>query len=126
MRIGQFGRNRGRGGQLRRCMSWKVRLIPIVLFALYGLYYYVSNQETVPGIDQLSAGFRDQGDTPFQCPDFSRYADMHACFTLPPFFRTIARSHSGGARAAAGPASISGIAPVSTGTRRLFDWSDYT
>jgi len=29
-------------------MSLKMRLIPIVLFACYGLYYYVSNQEIVP------------------------------------------------------------------------------
>ncbi|MCB9776631.1 MAG: M48 family metallopeptidase [Nitrospiraceae bacterium] len=29
-------------------MSWKMRLIPLVLFAIYGLYFYVSNQETVP------------------------------------------------------------------------------
>jgi predicted Zn-dependent protease len=36
------------GSQPRQRMSWKVRLIPIVLFAIYGLYYYVSNQETVP------------------------------------------------------------------------------
>ncbi len=34
--------------QRRARMSWKMRLIPIVLFACYGLYYYVSNQETVP------------------------------------------------------------------------------
>ena len=36
------------GRQPRQRMSWKVRLIPIILFAIYGLYYYVSNQETVP------------------------------------------------------------------------------
>lgn len=48
MRLGPFGQRGGMGGQPRRRMSWKVRLIPIVLFALYGLYYYVSNQETVP------------------------------------------------------------------------------
>ena len=50
------------GGQPRRRMSWKVRLIPIVLFALYGLYYYVSNQETVPitGRSQLVDMTREQ------------------------------------------------------------------
>ncbi|UCH92024.1 MAG: M48 family metallopeptidase [Nitrospirota bacterium] len=43
-------------------MSWKVRLIPIVLFAVYGLYYYVSNQETVPltGRSQLVDITREQ------------------------------------------------------------------
>jgi len=62
MRIGQFGRNRGMGGLPRRRMSWKVRLIPIVLFAVYGLYYYVSNQETVPitGRSQLVDMTREQ------------------------------------------------------------------
>ncbi len=62
MRIGQFGRNRGMDGQPRRRMSWKVRLIPIVLFALYGLYYYASNQETVPitGRSQLVDMTREQ------------------------------------------------------------------
>ncbi len=60
MRIGQFGRRRG--GQPRRRMSWKVRLVPIALFALYGLYYYVSNQETVPitGRSQLVDMSREQ------------------------------------------------------------------
>ncbi|MGD9849674.1 MAG: M48 family metallopeptidase [Nitrospirales bacterium] len=29
-------------------MSWKVRLIPLILFALYGIYYYYANQEPVP------------------------------------------------------------------------------
>ena len=48
MRLGPFGQRRGMGGQPRQRMSWKVRLIPIVLFAIYGLYYYVSNQEAVP------------------------------------------------------------------------------
>lgn len=62
MRIGPFGRRRGMGGQPRRRMSWKVRLIPIVLFAIYGLYYYVSNQETVPltGRSQLVDMTREQ------------------------------------------------------------------
>jgi predicted Zn-dependent protease len=43
-------------------MSWKVRLIPIVLFAVYGLYYYVSNQGTVPltGRSQLVDITREQ------------------------------------------------------------------
>ncbi|MCA9420337.1 MAG: hypothetical protein KC592_04925, partial [Nitrospira sp.] len=48
MAFGLFGRNRGRGGRTRGRMSWKMRLIPLVLFAIYGLYYYASNQETVP------------------------------------------------------------------------------
>ena len=50
------------GGQPRRRMSWKVRLIPIVLFALYGLYYDVSNQEKVPitGRSQLVDMTREQ------------------------------------------------------------------
>ncbi len=50
------------GGQPRRRMSWKVRLIPIALFAIYGLYYYVSNQETVPitGRSQLVDISREQ------------------------------------------------------------------
>lgn len=50
------------GGQPRRRMSWKVRLIPIVLFAIYGLYYYVSNQEIVPitGRSQLVDMSREQ------------------------------------------------------------------
>ena len=29
-------------------ISWKIRLLPVFLFALYGFYYYVSNQEPVP------------------------------------------------------------------------------
>ena len=39
-----------------------MRLIPIVLFACYGLYYYVSNQETVPitGRSQLVEINREQ------------------------------------------------------------------
>ncbi len=48
MGFGLFGRNRGIGGRPRGRMSWKMRLIPLVLFALYGLYFYVSNQEIVP------------------------------------------------------------------------------
>jgi len=62
MRLGTFGRRGGMGGQPRRRMSWKVRLIPIVLFAIYGLYYYVSNQETVPitGRSQLVDMTREQ------------------------------------------------------------------
>ena len=47
MPFGNLGR--GRFPRRRRArMSWKMRLIPIILFACYGLYYYVSNQETVP------------------------------------------------------------------------------
>lgn len=62
MRIGLFGRNRGMGGQPRARMSWKMRLIPLVLFAIYGLYYYASHQETVPltGRSQLVDISRDQ------------------------------------------------------------------
>jgi len=43
-------------------MSWKVRLIPIILFAIYGLYYFVSNQEIVPitGRSQLIEMTREQ------------------------------------------------------------------
>ncbi len=50
------------GGRPRRRISWKVRLIPIALFAIYGLYYYVSNQETVPitGRSQLVDMSREQ------------------------------------------------------------------
>lgn len=48
MRFGLFGRNRGIGGRPRARMSWKMRLIPLMLFAIYGLYFYVSKQETVP------------------------------------------------------------------------------
>ena len=60
MPFGSFGRNRGMGGQPR--MSWKMRLIPLVLFAIYGLYYYASNQETVPltGRSQLVDITREQ------------------------------------------------------------------
>ena len=49
-------------GQPRQRMSWKVRLIPIVLFAIYGLYYFVSNQEIVPitGRSQLIEMTREQ------------------------------------------------------------------
>lgn len=36
------------GRQARVRMGWKIRLIPLVLFALYGVYYYYANQETVP------------------------------------------------------------------------------
>jgi len=47
MPFGGLGRRRF-PGQRRPLMSVKMRLIPIILFACYGLYYYVSNQETVP------------------------------------------------------------------------------
>ncbi len=62
MPFGGLGRNRGMGRGPRRRMSWKVRLIPLILFALYGLYYYVSNQETVPmtGRSQLVDMTREQ------------------------------------------------------------------
>ncbi len=58
----KFGRTRRGSGLPRRRMGWKVRLIPIVLFAMYGLYYYVSNQETVPmtGRSQLVDMTREQ------------------------------------------------------------------
>lgn len=46
--MGLIGRHRGIGGQPRARMSWKMRLIPLVLFALYGLFYYFANQEPVP------------------------------------------------------------------------------
>lgn len=48
MRMGSFGRRGGLGGQGRARMSWKVRLIPLILFALYAMYYYYANQEPVP------------------------------------------------------------------------------
>ena len=50
------------GGQPRARMSWKMRLIPLVLFAIYGLYYYASHQETVPltGRSQLVDISREQ------------------------------------------------------------------
>lgn len=35
------------GPQTGGSISWKLRLLPIFLFALYGLYYYASNQEPV-------------------------------------------------------------------------------
>ena len=48
MKFGLFG-NRGiPGRQARVRMGWKIRLIPLVLFTLYGVYYYYANQETVP------------------------------------------------------------------------------
>ena len=47
MPFGGFRRRR-LPGQRRPRMSMKMRMIPIILFACYGLYYYVSNQETVP------------------------------------------------------------------------------
>ncbi len=47
MPFGGLGRRRI-PGQRRPRMSLKMRMIPIVLFACYGLYYYVSNQEIVP------------------------------------------------------------------------------
>ena len=49
-------------GQPRQRMSWKIRLIPLALFAIYGLYYYASNQEIVPitGRSQLVDMTREQ------------------------------------------------------------------
>ena len=62
MRIGPFGRNRGVGGRPRARLNWKMRLIPLVLFAIFGLYYYASHQETVPitGRSQLVDITREQ------------------------------------------------------------------
>lgn len=48
MRSGPFGRNKERSRQPRAPLSWKIRLIPLILFAIYGLYYYASHQENVP------------------------------------------------------------------------------
>jgi len=48
MRSGSFGRHKERSGQPRTRLSWKMRLIPLILFAIYGLYYYASHQENVP------------------------------------------------------------------------------
>lgn len=36
----------------RRGLGWKWRLIPLALFAVYGLWYYFSNQEQVPMTDR--------------------------------------------------------------------------
>ena len=41
--MGPFG-NTSRGSSFR--------LLPVILFTLYGLYYYVSNRQAVPLIDQ--------------------------------------------------------------------------
>jgi predicted Zn-dependent protease len=48
------------GGSGRRGSG--IKLLPVILFALYGLYYYVSNRETVPltGRKQLVDISRDQ------------------------------------------------------------------
>jgi len=56
MRI--FGPGRGRAPMRRRRILWW----PILLFALYGAYYYFTNQETVPitGRTQLVDMSRDQ------------------------------------------------------------------
>jgi len=43
-----FGRIPRRGPVGRQRRGGRVRWLPIVLFALYGLYYYASNQEVVP------------------------------------------------------------------------------
>ncbi len=37
-----------RGNHPGRGFGWKIRLLPILLFGLYGVYYYVSKQEPVP------------------------------------------------------------------------------
>ncbi|MBI2685258.1 MAG: M48 family metallopeptidase [Acidobacteria bacterium] len=52
--MGPFGNSGGRSSGLR--------VIPLVLFALYGIYYYLSNRETVPltGRRQLVEISRDQ------------------------------------------------------------------
>ncbi|MFK8015919.1 MAG: M48 family metallopeptidase [Gammaproteobacteria bacterium] len=56
--------NRRYGTRRRRGlgMGWRIRLIPIGLFALYLLFYYFSNQETVPvtGRSQLVDISRDE------------------------------------------------------------------
>ncbi|MGB0909179.1 MAG: M48 family metallopeptidase [Nitrospirales bacterium] len=61
MPFGGLGRRR-MPGQRRPRMSLKMRMIPIILFACYGLYYYASNQETVPltGRSQLVDMNREQ------------------------------------------------------------------
>jgi len=46
MGVGRFPRRGYAGGARRR--GGRVRWLPIVLFALYGLYYYATNQEVVP------------------------------------------------------------------------------
>ncbi len=54
-RAGMFGRSSARKGG-------KLRLLPIILFGLYGIYYWFSHQETVPHTDrkQLVDMNRDQ------------------------------------------------------------------
>jgi len=56
------GGRRGYSLGRRRRFGWKLRLIPIGLFALYGLYYYISHLERVPMTDrrQLVDMTRDQ------------------------------------------------------------------
>ena len=44
----RYRTRRGTGRSLGRGIGWRIRLIPIGLFALYLAYYYFSNQETVP------------------------------------------------------------------------------
>ena len=53
--MGVFGNGTGSGG----C---GIKLLPVLLFAIYGIYYYFSNQETVPltGRTQLVDISRDQ------------------------------------------------------------------
>jgi hypothetical protein len=47
---------------------------------------------------QLTAGLRNQRNTPFQWLYFPRNPDVHACFTLLSKLRTIARYQSSGQR----------------------------
>jgi len=53
--MGPFGNRGGRGGG-------GLKLLPVILFALYGIYYYFSNQEAVPltGRTHLVEITRDQ------------------------------------------------------------------
>ncbi len=53
--MGVFGNGNGSGGR-------GIKLLPVLLFAIYGIYYYFSNQETVPltGRTQLVDITRDQ------------------------------------------------------------------
>ena len=53
--MGVFGNGNGSGGR-------GIKVLPVLLFAIYGIYYYFSNQETVPltGRTQLVDITRDQ------------------------------------------------------------------
>ena len=48
MRRRPIDKRGGMGKQSPTRMSWKVKLVPILLLVLYGLFYYVSNQAPVP------------------------------------------------------------------------------